>query len=42
MKAGIDLSQVRRPYSIRDKARNRRAIRAKAAIGEKMRQGAKP
>ena len=33
------LHQVRRPYSIRDKARNRKAMRAKAAIGEKLSAG---
>ena len=33
------LHQVRRPYSIRDKARNRKALRAKAAIGEKLSAG---
>jgi hypothetical protein len=33
------MHQVRRPYSIRDKARNRKAMRAKAAIGEKLSAG---
>jgi len=33
------MHQVRRPYSIRDRARNRKAMRAKAAIGEKMSAG---
>lgn len=36
------LCQVRRPYSIRDKARNRKALRAKAAIGEKLTAGSGP
>eukprot|EP00740_Mantoniella_antarctica_P007980 CAMPEP_0181363940 /NCGR_PEP_ID=MMETSP1106-20121128/9065_1 /TAXON_ID=81844 /ORGANISM="Mantoniella antarctica, Strain SL-175" /LENGTH=1005 /DNA_ID=CAMNT_0023478509 /DNA_START=163 /DNA_END=3180 /DNA_ORIENTATION=+ len=37
--SGEGLCQVRRPYSIRDKARNRKAMRAKAAIGEKQSAG---
>ena len=33
------LHQVRRPYSIRDKARNKKALRAARAIGEKVSAG---
>jgi len=33
------LSQIRRPYSIRDKARNKKALRAARAIGEKVSAG---
>ena len=33
------MTQVRRPYSIRDKARNKKAVRAARAIGEKVSAG---